>query len=147
MDSRNMLNNGIDHQQLSDPEQKASKDMNWFIAKLIYEIITEGTDHKPQFDEQYRLIRAHSHDAALNRASDLGKREEDIFLNQKHSLVRWSFVNVTELFMVDELRDGLELFSTISDVDDGKDYKETAHLRAAYIRDRVESRSRQQLNV
>jgi hypothetical protein len=32
--------------------------MNWYIAKLVFNIAAEKTVHKPQFDEQLRLIAA-----------------------------------------------------------------------------------------
>lgn len=110
--------------------------MNWFIAKLVFDIVSGDGKHRPQFDEQYRLIRADNHEEAFEKACTLGRKEEEIFLNNKSNLVRWSFVNISELFMVDDLRDGMELFSGTYEAADRHLYRETINLRAAFIQSR-----------
>lgn len=39
--------------------------MNWYIAKIVFKISSENTEHRPQFDEQLRLIAAESEEAAF----------------------------------------------------------------------------------
>ena len=32
--------------------------MNWYVAKLVFRVISGAGDHQAQFDEQLRLINA-----------------------------------------------------------------------------------------
>jgi hypothetical protein len=52
------------------------------------------------------------------------------------SSVRWSFVNLSELYQVDDLKDGMELFSSTYEASDRNLYRETVNLRAAYLHSR-----------
>ncbi|RYG02923.1 MAG: DUF4288 domain-containing protein, partial [Chitinophagaceae bacterium] len=61
--------------------------MNWYLSKLVYQIICGDGNHTPQFDEQLRLIQASDDTVAFAKARSFGYREEEVFLNQKQSLV------------------------------------------------------------
>ena len=61
--------------------------MNWYIAKLVFNIAAEKTVHKPHFDEQLRLIAAEDMEEAFHKARYLGLNEEDSFLNDQHKTV------------------------------------------------------------
>lgn len=87
--------------------------MNWFIAKLIYQIICGEGKHTPQFDEQIRLIAADDAQSAFEKAYAMGMAEQETFPNQKKKLVQWKFINVEELYELNEMIDGAELFSRI----------------------------------
>jgi len=107
--------------------------MKWYLAKLVFQIICGDGDHTAQFDEQLRLITAGNEDEAFEKASAIGKNEEDSFYNLKQQLVRWQFVNVSELYHLSELIDGAELYSRISEVDDADTYTTSVHRRAESI--------------
>ena len=92
--------------------------MNWYIAKVVFNIVSGAGDHTPQFDEQYRLVNAESMQEAFYKATKIGQGEEEILLNDKEEIVKWEFVDVAELYAIDELRDGMELFSCIQEADD-----------------------------
>src|SRR3954467_12737384 len=90
-----------------------SKNMHWYLAKLVYQIICGDGDHVAQFDGQLRLVSADSKEEAFLKARDLGKQEEERFYNRKQQLVQWLFINVSELYKLTELIDGAELYSRI----------------------------------
>ena len=86
-----------------------------------------------QFDEQLRLIEASNEDQAFEKACTIGKNAEDSFYNLKQQLVRWQFVNVSELHLLSELIDGAEMYSRINEVDDADAYITFVHRRAESI--------------
>ena len=86
-----------------------------------------------QFDEQLRLIEASNEDQAFEKACTIGKNAEDSFYNLKQQLVRWQFVNVSELHLLSELIDGAEMYSRINEVDDAEAYTTFVHRRAESI--------------
>ena len=96
--------------------------MNWYLAKIIYSITCGNGHHTAQFDEQLRLITAENKSQAFQKAVKTGIAEEDIFLNNKQQLVRWRFINVTELYKLDKLIDGAELYSRIEEKEDPEKY-------------------------
>lgn len=107
--------------------------MNWYLAKIVYRIICGDGDHTPQFDEQLRLIYADSKEVAFYKAQHTGKTEEDTFYNMKQELVRWQFVNVSELYRIGEMIDGAELYSRIEEREDGDGYAEMINKKAQGI--------------
>ncbi|MEQ8364826.1 MAG: DUF4288 domain-containing protein [Cyclobacteriaceae bacterium] len=113
--------------------------MNWYIAKVAFNIVSGSGDHTPQFDEQYRLIKAESMEEAYQKAEDIGLVEEEIMLNEKHEIVKWSFVGISELYPVNELRDGMELFSSVHEIDDRASYIELIKMKAAYVQSKFDT--------
>lgn len=113
--------------------------MNWYIAKIVFNIVTGSGDHTPQFDEQYRLVKATTRREAFKKAIAIGKNEEEILVNTKNEIVSWDFVNVSELYLVNELQDGIELFSSIQERPDRKAYVETVHMQSAYVRSKFDA--------
>lgn len=107
--------------------------MKWYLAKIVFQIICGGGDHMAQFDEQLRLIAAANEEEAFEKATSIGKDEEDSFYNLKQQLVRWQFINVSELYHLNELIDGAEMYSRISEVDNAEAYITFVHRRAESI--------------
>jgi hypothetical protein len=108
--------------------------MNWYIAKIVFNISAENTKHKPQFDEQLRLIAADDAEEAFIKARTLGISEEDSFLNDQQNRVRWEFINVAEILPVRDLTDGTELYSHIHEAEEAEPYIHTVHQKAIFIR-------------
>jgi len=108
--------------------------MNWYLAKIVFRIICGTGNHTPQFDEQIRLVTAASYTEALARVRDLGIKEQDLFLNQKSELVEWKFINVVELKMIDELKDGMELYSRVEEAEDASRYIEFINNKAEELK-------------
>ncbi len=107
--------------------------MNWYLAKIVFQIVCGNGEHTAQFDEQLRLIYATNKAQAFAKAVDLGKTEEDFFYNIHQQPVHWSFVNVSELYKMEELLDGAEIYSRINEVEEGDAYVNLVHLKAKNI--------------
>lgn len=108
--------------------------MNWYISKIVYRISAENTEHKPQFDEQLRLIAAQSAEEAFLKARAIGISEEDSFLNDRRNTVKWEFINVSEVICLNNLEDGMEIYSQIHETDEAKSYIHFVHQKATFLR-------------
>lgn len=107
--------------------------MKWYLAKIVFRIICGDGMHAAQFDEQLRLITAAGEDEAFEKAVVIGRTEQDSFYNLKQQLVRWEFIDVSELYHLNELIDGAEMYSRINEVDDADAYTNFVHRRAESI--------------
>ncbi|HVZ57908.1 MAG TPA: DUF4288 domain-containing protein [Chitinophagaceae bacterium] len=105
--------------------------MNWYIAKIIFQIVCGNGQHTPQFDEQLRLVSAGDAEEAYTKACQLGRKEEDTFYNEKKQLVQWRFINVSELFRLSDFIDGAELHSRIEEKEDAREYIQVVNRKAA----------------
>jgi hypothetical protein len=106
--------------------------MNWYIAKIVFRICSEGSQ-KLQFDEHIRLIAADNFDEAFLKARILGISEEDAFMNTSNRPVKWEFINVAELYPISELKDGSEIYSTITEKEEASNYIHVVHQRAIFM--------------
>lgn len=113
--------------------------MNWYLAKVVYRIICGDGYHKPQFDEQLRLIQASDKLEAYSKAREIGYNEQDSFLNDNQRLIEWKFIDVSELHQVNALIDGAELYSKVTETENGDLYVEIIKKRAAHIRMNIEN--------
>ena len=107
--------------------------MNWYLAKIVFKIVCGNGQHTAQFDEQLRLINANNKQQAFEKAVEVGKTEEDSFYNIHQQPVHWTFVDVSELYRMEELLDGAEIYSKIKEVEDGEGYTELIHNKAKLI--------------
>jgi hypothetical protein len=106
--------------------------MNWYIAKVIFKICA-GSTTVAQFDEHLRLIHAENFEHAFVKARLIGIGEEDQFVNENQRPVNWEFVNVTEILPLQELCDGLEVYSQIHETAEAKSYINLVHRKAAAL--------------
>jgi hypothetical protein len=111
--------------------------MNWFVSKIIFQIISGNGDHRPQFDEQLRLIQAENEMQAFEKAVNIGRVEEQEFINTKHDKVYWKFINISELYLLPDLRDGIELHYTIHEVEDGDYFISCLNYKASQIQKKL----------
>lgn len=109
--------------------------MTWFLAKIVFSITTGNGKHTPQFDEQLRLVTANNKQDAFLKARFLGYTHEDTFENQNHEIVKWAFVDVTEVIQLDTFKDGMELYSSIREASDEKIYVNYIQAKARHIQD------------
>jgi hypothetical protein len=107
--------------------------MYWYVAKIVFRIISGDGNHMPQFDEQLRLIHARDEDEAFEKAQQIGREEEDSFMNQKNQLVKWSFINIPELNKLPSLSDGIEIYSKVNEYDNAKGFIEAVNRKAGNI--------------
>lgn len=108
--------------------------MKWFLVKLVYRIVCGEGIHTPQFDEQLRLVMAGDEGEAFSKATLIGIKEQESFFNQHQQLVQWQFVNVSELYLLNDLVDGAEMYSHINEVEDADAYTSFVHHKAAFLR-------------
>jgi hypothetical protein len=111
--------------------------MEWFMAKIVYRIITGAGNHMAQFEEQLRLIQATHISKALQKATEIGRKGEDFFYNQQLQLVQWQFLNVTELKPLQHLNDGIELYTRIEEHDNAEAYMLTLQRRHSQLTDTI----------
>ena len=107
--------------------------MKWYLAKIVYRIICGEGNHAPQFDEQLRLIEAEDDMHAFQKARLMGDMEEDNFLNDDQKPVHWKFIDVSELHPLDNLIDGVELYSRISEEENAENYIKLINNRAKFL--------------
>ena len=107
--------------------------MNWYVAKLVFRITCGNGNHPPQFDEQLRLISATCEKEALKKGKNLIYEEKIALETKDQSPIRWDFINMTELYQVDELKDGSEIYCSILEVNDAEEYIEMSHQKALLI--------------
>jgi len=107
--------------------------MNWYVAKLVFRVISGDGNHHAQFDEQLRLINADSELMAFEKASHIGRANQDSFLNNRRQTVQWQFIDVAELNPINELTDGTELYYNIHEAPDADLYIAWAHHKSALL--------------
>lgn len=108
--------------------------MQWYLAKMIFRIVCGEGNHTPQFDEQLRLISAGSKEEAFHKSQALGGREEEIFFNKNQQLVQWIFLSVSEIYPLEQLIDGAELYSRIEEKEDAEAYTHIVYKKAEQLR-------------
>lgn len=107
--------------------------MEWFLAKLVYRFQSpSGPDHI-QFDEQLRLVQANNELHAFHKAQQIGQQEQFIADDQTIHQVNWYFMDVTELYKLNQLIDGAEVLSQICLPTDIKRYQREVRLKAGYL--------------
>lgn len=107
--------------------------MEWYVAKMVYQVVNNKKTHTPQIDEQYKLIQADDRAWAWEKANILGKLGECKLESSKQASVQWKFINVVDLFEIGELKDGVELFSGTDEPEDIEEYMAVSELRARRI--------------
>ncbi len=108
--------------------------MNWYLAKMVFRIVCGDGNHAAQFDEQLRLISAGSKEEAFDKAQLLGTREEEMFFNQNRELVQWQFISVSELYRLNDLIDGAEVYARIEEKENADAYLHMVYKKAEHIR-------------
>lgn len=107
--------------------------MNWYLTKLVFQIICGDGNHQAQFDEQLRLITADGKENAFQKAQSIGQQEQDSFFNVKQQLVVWKFINVSELYKLSEMVDGTEICSRITEQVNAEQYIQVINQKAENI--------------
>ncbi len=110
--------------------------MKSYLAKLVFNIIIENKNLTSQFDEQIRIIQATNKEDAFLKARALGKREEDSFKNKNNDLVQWKFIDITDLYSLQEMKDGEQLYSQTHEADDSGNFIDYIREKAMLIQTR-----------
>jgi len=104
--------------------------MNWYIAKIVYQIVNGGGTHKPQFDEQFRLIKADELDWAWEKAQVIGRMEENAFLNSRKQFTEWKYIAVEDVTLISALEDGAQLYARTEEPENLNEYITLTKARA-----------------
>src|SRR5437868_6567719 len=107
--------------------------MNWYIAKMVFNINIDNGKHASQFDEQVRLIQATSLEDAFFKARHLGRSEEDNFVNSENKQVKWKFIDIADIYALQNLKDGEQLYSTTHEKEDSKSFIELIRHKSMVI--------------
>lgn len=99
--------------------------MNWYLIKIVFQIVCGNGKHTPQFDEQLRLIAANSSHRAIEKATKLAVDETNT-----PDLVQWKFIAITEVYPFNNLLDGAQLFSRVIEEEQQAAYLHTLQLKA-----------------
>jgi hypothetical protein len=113
------------------------ENIKWFIVKMVFQVIHGHQRHTPQFDEQLRLIQAMDANEAFIKANRAGAQIEETFTNNRNEIVRWVFVNITELWEAGVLSDGAEIYSFTTEVENEKEYISETTNRAHFIQSKI----------
>ena len=111
--------------------------MDWYIAKIAFQIVSNQADIVSRFDEQLRLIQATDMASALTKIKLIAQNEEQETTDIYSSKVSWKFVAVLDMHMIGQLNDGKEIYFSIKETDDTKRYIYDAKLREAYIEQKL----------
>lgn len=101
---------------------------SWFLVKIVFQIICGNGEHKPQFDEQLRLILASNINTAIEKSKKLAAEEV-----QSSELVQWKLVAVTDVYPFSTYIDGAALFSKVTEEEHGAAYIHTLQLKEKEI--------------
>jgi hypothetical protein len=104
--------------------------MNWYLAKLVFQVRSGEGTHTPQFDGQWRLIRADEVSWAYEKATVLGRLDETSQLNHKDERVTWKFIEVTDIILIGEFKDGEQIFSTTEEPVNPESYIQSVKIHA-----------------
>ena len=92
--------------------------MEKYLAKLIFNINIDNGRDASQFDEQIRIIESRSLEDAFYKARVIGKKEEETFMDSNKQLVSWEFIDVADVYPLEEVKDGGQVFSNTHKIND-----------------------------
>jgi hypothetical protein len=104
--------------------------MNWYLVKLVFQVLSGEGTHTPQFDEQVRLIRADEVSWAYEKATVIGWLEQRCFLNDRKEKVEWKFIDVAEIQQIDDPEDGVLLCTHTEEPAEAEAYKQLIKEKA-----------------
>ena len=107
--------------------------MNWYLAKLVYQITCGLGNHTPQFDEQLRLLCADDFLHAFHKARLIGEGENPPCHNNITIAIRWKFIDVSELLPINALTDGAEIYAKVREEEDAAVYIRSTQKKAIQL--------------
>lgn len=107
--------------------------MKWYLVKMVYQVVSGNGNHTPQFDEQFRMIKADELDWAWEKANVLGALGECNFLNYHRKEVKWIFIAVTDIQEIKAMEDGMQLFGRTEEPNDVEEYITLTKARSEHM--------------
>jgi hypothetical protein len=96
--------------------------MKTFLAKLVFNVKVDNDANASEFDEQIRIIESRTLDSAFQKARTIGKNEEESFVNKDNKLISWQFIDVAEVYPLEDVKDGDQLYSSTKKITDPTSY-------------------------
>lgn len=96
--------------------------MQRYLAKLLFNINIDNGSDASQFDEQIRIIESGSLEGAFYKARIIGKKEEETFLNAQNKPISWQFIDVAEVYPLENIKDGDQVYSMTHKITDRQSY-------------------------
>lgn len=90
--------------------------MIWFLAKVVFHIITPKGQEQGQFEEVLIIVEARNKVEAFEKAAKRGRSDASEFVNSKGDKIHWEFVAVSQLQLLPEFTDGLMLDSHLEKI-------------------------------
>lgn len=115
-------------------------EMNWYLVKLVYQVISGSGNHTPQFDEQLRLIRADEPEWAREKAKVMGQIGAFTFLNHRNEEVNWKFIDVVDVCLLEPLEDGMQIYASTEEPVDVKSYLDVVKAKAQRTADQFQEK-------
>jgi len=97
---------------------KKTTPMKKYLVKLMFNINIDNGNNTSEFDEQIRVVEANSLENAFYKARSLGKKEEETFFDKESKMVSWNFIDVAEVYPLEEVKDGDQLYSNTRKIKD-----------------------------
>jgi len=92
--------------------------MKRYLVKLIFNVNINNGASNSEFDEQVRVIESSSIEDAFFKARSVGRKEEETFLNDLQEQVKWQFIDVTEIYPLEDIKDGEQVYSNTRKIRD-----------------------------
>lgn len=96
--------------------------MKKYIAKLLFNVNSNQTAQSAEFDEQIRLVESASLEGAFYKARSIGKREEGTVVDARNNHYHWQFIDVSEVYPIEGLKDGDQLYSNTHTIQDSDSF-------------------------
>jgi hypothetical protein len=106
---------------------------------MVFRIICDTHQQKTQFEEQVRIILAPDFESAMAKARKFAIDETSQEGNSYLS-VRWQFVNITEIYRLNNYLDGAEILSQLSEAENGDLFEEKVNRKAANTLQNLQNR-------
>ena len=94
--------------------------MKKYLVKLVFKVCVETQGERSEFDEQMRVLFARNAEEAFYKARSMGKKEEEVFKSGGEKSIAWVFIDVSELYAIEAVNDGEQLYSRTYKMQDEK---------------------------
>lgn len=115
--------------------------MNWYLVRMIFQIVWGDENRPARFDEQWRLIRADEICWAREKATIIGNLESQFEQPSGTARIEWKFIAVADIFEVPYGADGAQVFSTTEEPKDAHHYLSMITARSKQFVDWTEKQS------
>lgn len=106
--------------------------MKKYIAQTIFEVQREDT-LLCEFDIQYRLVSANDAAGALLKAVSSARQQEGPITPLEGPEMYWKFVGITDLYPIDEVEEGGEVFTQSHVTPEPKEYRQFVKQRTLAV--------------